>query len=112
MAVKKKYQYKIMYHNDRLQFDNTFKNNFPEFKESIEHYVTLENAYVMVNGIEGDKDQLNFSVIIFKDENKNCIIESKNYNFSPEINGNSLNFIMQAYMYLKTLPEYADAIDC
>lgn len=33
-------------------------------------------------------------------------------NFEHNINTDSTNIIRQGYEYLKTLPEYTDAIDC
>lgn len=38
------------------------------------------------------------------------IIRTDSYLFVPDLNG--LNFIRQAYLHLKTLPEFANAVDC
>jgi hypothetical protein len=37
-------------------------------------------------------------------------VKKESYQFTP--NMNSDNFIKQAYLHLKSLPEFADAVDC
>lgn len=34
------------------------------------------------------------------------------FDFTPSVADDAANFIEQAYVYLKTLPEFADAVDC
>jgi len=66
------------------------------------------SAYVKVVSITGSKTQLNAEVLFKSDSHK----FTKNYLFVPSVSIDSINFIAQAYEYLKTLPEFADAIDC
>jgi hypothetical protein len=66
----------------------------------------LGECYIKVVNIAGNKEALVFDVIFYKD--KEALI-NKVFNFVPNLDS---NFIKQAYEYLKTLPEYADAIDC
>ena len=46
----------------------------------------------------------------FFDTRENASLGSKEYEFSVDLEGP--HPIKQAYLYLKTLPEFADAIDC
>lgn len=64
------------------------------------------NAYIKVLTVSGSKEKLNITVL-FSDGSVNFY---RNYNFTPDLDGH--NFIKQAYLYLKTLPEFADATDC
>jgi hypothetical protein len=69
----------------------------------------LQNAYCKIYEISGSKENINFSVGISaqKDSEK---LDAAFYSFVPKLDGQ--NFIAQAYIHLKTLPEYAGATDC
>ena len=41
---------------------------------------------------------------------KDIKLAERSYSFSANLDGP--NFIKQAYLYLKTLPEFSDATDC
>lgn len=66
-----------------------------------------ENVYIKVADISGNKNQMSFSVAGAIGDVQ---VFSAAYTFTPDLNGE--NFIAQAYTHLKTLPEYADAVDC
>ena len=51
-------------------------------------------------------------VVFYADSSKEQVIEYKQYTFIPSVADGSANFIQQGYEYLKTLPEFADAVDC
>jgi len=68
--------------------------------------VNLDDVYVKIETISGDKKQL-MVFVSFKGFN---VSGSKTYTFSPDMNGP--NIVKQAYLHLKTLPEFADAVDC
>jgi hypothetical protein len=70
--------------------------------------ISFDNAYIKVESISGNKEQVEGMVIISSEDRKKILFSSF-YNFIPNMED---NFIKQAYLYLKTLPEYADAIDC
>ncbi len=78
------------------------KNNFEEFS-------IFENSYIKITNISGDKNKISCSLSFLKDKNKE-FISSSSYQFTPSLDGD--NFIKQAYLHLKTLPEFADAVDC
>ena len=64
-------------------------------------------CYVKVENVSASKSVATCTVSATKDEYK---IAQKQYGFTPNLNGE--NFITQAYEHLKTLPEFAGAIDC
>lgn len=69
--------------------------------------VLTADAYCKVSRISGDKSIVDFEVSEIVGTK---YIGISNYSFAPSLDGD--NFIAQAYAYLKTLPEFADAVDC
>lgn len=65
-----------------------------------------DSMYIKVQRVAGDKTLVNVDVLLTGDS----INGKRFYSFAPDLNGP--NFIKQAYDYLKTLPEFAGAIDC
>jgi hypothetical protein len=65
-------------------------------------------AICKVVSVNGNKKRLNFSVLHFGDGAK----FERSYSFEPSVADGSPNFIKQAYLYLKTLPEFSGAEDC
>lgn len=65
-----------------------------------------DNLYVKVERIITTKEAAN-AVVSFTGNNINGV---NNYEFRVSLEGE--NFIRQAYLHLKTLPEFADAEDC
>lgn len=82
------------------------------------HYeITIPNCYWKIdvgNGIEGGKTKLNVKMSCYKnkttaDTNKDEFT-SLNFEFVPDLDS-ATNFIAQAYIYAKTLPEFMGAAD-
>ena len=71
--------------------------------------ITVSQAYVKVQSVLGDKNNVAVEVAFFADSTQQPFT-NKRYEFTPDLDGS--NFIQQAYEYLKTLPEFADATDC
>jgi hypothetical protein len=71
--------------------------------------VTLANLYMKVASAFVTKQEIQAAVIALTAENSSSIF-TENYVFSLDIEGP--NPIKQAYEHLKTLPEFADAVDC
>jgi len=67
----------------------------------------VQDAYLRVDKIEGNKTVMSCVVNAYSE---NVIIDTKQHSFVIDVNGE--NFIKQAYLHLKTLPEFADAEDC
>lgn len=80
----------------------TLKNNFDENS-------TFANAYIKVESIVGNKNEIAAKVAWLKSADGN-VLTRKTYIFSPALDGQ--NFIAQAYLHLKSLPEFAGAADC
>lgn len=72
--------------------------------------VDVAQAYIRVEEVFGTKDNCVATVSWLKEENSKESFKGKQYSFVPNMDGN--NFIKQAYEHLKTLPEFAGAIDC
>lgn len=70
--------------------------------------LTLSNAYIRIDNVDGGKDAMGLSVSISDGERT----LHKSYVFTPSVANDSENFIRQGYEYLKTLPEFAGAADC
>lgn len=64
--------------------------------------------YIKVKNIQGDKNTVVASVLYSSDK---CIFE-KTFSVPVVVNQTSQNFIKQIYEHLKTLPEFANAMDC
>lgn len=73
--------------------------------------VSFEDAYHKITFLAGNKEKMNITLGIYNKEQNN-LIEEKYYIFAPSVDDGSTDFIEQAYIYVKTLPEYADAVDC
>lgn len=64
------------------------------------------NAVVKVNSVTGTKETATADVRFIVGNNS----FAKPYKFTPKMDSD--NFIKQAYEHLKTLPEFAEAVDC
>ena len=73
--------------------------------------IKVDSAYHKVSKVIGDKESINVYVEISKEKEEQPF-KVLNYLFKPDVDELSFNFIKQAYLHLKTLPEFADAIDC
>ena len=66
------------------------------------------SAYVKVASISGNKQNL-LANINFKGDTQEF---NKQYEIPVSVESGAPNFIAQVYEHLKTLPEFAEAIDC
>jgi hypothetical protein len=71
--------------------------------------VEIPNAYIKISKVECTKNQMNFFIDI-KQNSSEIPFLNKVEKLDYDING--VNPIKQAYLYLKTLPEFAGAVDC
>ena len=70
--------------------------------------ITVTDAYLKVWQISGDKSQIKFGLGYFSTANSE-MFDSKTFEMAYDIDGE--NSIRQAYEYLKSLPDFADAGD-
>ena len=69
--------------------------------------VTVVDSYIKVESVDACKDNATALVSVSKNGHQYRVAK---YEFTPDLEGE--NFIKQAYLHLKTLPEFADAEDC
>ena len=72
---------------------------------------TVEDGYIKIGTVEGDKTQLRIYLEYKKDDVSPTLMR-KEYTFAPSVEEGSENFIKQGYLYLKSLPEFSGALDC
>lgn len=80
--------------------------------ETKKHYdgeLVCKTAYWRVDQLAGNKAGMTITVNAYS-EPSGLLLSSKQCFFVPELNTD--NFIKQAYLHLKTLPEFSDAVDC
>ena len=70
---------------------------------------SLSDAYLKVSTYRGDKFMLSFNLDV-KAAQESTSLTTKVYSCQYDLEGP--NPIKQAYLHLKTLPEFADAVDC
>ncbi len=70
--------------------------------------LVVVGAYIRVNNLCGNKSSLGITVGIYTSTDN--LITTSDYQFDYNVDG--ANPFVQAYEYIKTLPEYTDAIDC
>jgi hypothetical protein len=71
--------------------------------------IILKDSYVRVNSVYWDKHQTTGNVDVCDSITK-ATLKTVAYSFASTMDGG--NFVKQTYEFLKTLPEFADAIDC
>lgn len=69
-----------------------------------------DTQYIKIEYISGNAKQLTIVIHIYNNNSKESFIEGISYLFTPNLDG--YNFIKQGYEYIKSLPEYTDAVDC
>jgi hypothetical protein len=71
---------------------------------------TAQDAYHQIDSVFlMDKETMSFNLTSYKTPDLPAF---KTVGYGCDYNLNGANPIAQAYYYLKTLPEFADAIDC
>jgi hypothetical protein len=68
------------------------------------------DAYIQVIHVSGSKDRAACNVRTRKESANGGIVSDTVEEFTPDMDGP--NFIKQAYLHLKALPEFAGAVDC
>ncbi|MEK5181727.1 hypothetical protein [Paenibacillus odorifer] len=82
---------------------------------TLESGLIIEQAYIRVQGLNGNKGVVAISLEIFLTrelcEEGKSPIAFLSFAFEPDENEDSPRWDKQAYKYLKTLPEFYGAID-
>lgn len=85
-----------------LQKSITLKTNF-------DTDIAFPTAYIKVRSVNMSKEFAQMNVDFHSDANGK-VVNMKQYDFVATLEGN--NPIKQAYLHLKTLPEFAGSVDC
>lgn len=72
--------------------------------------LTCDAAYVRVEHVMATKSKANVQACWYAKPSGYPCLQSSTHSFDYDLNGE--NLIKQAYLHLKTLPEFAYAIDC
>jgi hypothetical protein len=75
----------------------------------------IKNAYCRIAYVAGDKRSMSVRINCFKSKEAADMEPPAHWvvvSFIPDMNAGSANFIAQAYVHLKTLPEFSGATDC
>jgi hypothetical protein len=73
--------------------------------------IIFAKSYIRIDNFYGNKQLITLSVGVYDNASTDKFeIIKMGVSFVPDLEG--FNFIAQGYDYLKTLPEFAKAIDC
>ena len=75
----------------------------------VDQDVTFTDAYIRVSAFQGDKKNVRSSVD-FLTAAEGDLLKREDYSFEHNLLAG--NVLSQTYNYLKTLPEFANAVDC
>lgn len=74
--------------------------------------VSHPNAYIAVTEYDGYKNTVSFVATVYADSTKEEAVARISYTIPHNATDGAANVIRQAYMHLKTRPEFAGAQDC
>lgn len=84
-------------------------------KVTLKNDIQVDNAYIRIDTVSGSKDSLNISVNSYVSQDAfndgKSYLEQNFFTFTPSVEESAVNFIKQAYEYLKSLPEFEYAVD-
>jgi hypothetical protein len=80
-----------------------------QLTDNFDERITFQNAYIKVIHVSSTKEMGIITYKLFKGQSEKELVE-KVIQFSIDLDGP--NPIKQAYQFLKTLPEFSDAVDC
>ena len=80
-----------------------------ELIDNFNESIFIQNAYVHITQVSSTKNTCMATCKIFRSKNKDEL-EQRFVEFDLDLEGP--NPIKQAYLHLKSLPEFADAVDC
>jgi hypothetical protein len=67
-------------------------------------------SYCKVTHVLASKDAAEATMVARKNTSDGELVTTQVFSFVPDLSGS--NFIAQAYLHIKTLPEFAGATDC
>ncbi|MEK4697922.1 hypothetical protein MKX31_28740 [Bacillus sp. FSL M8-0063] len=86
-----------------------------KLNKSLGSGITLDGAYMKITNINGNKETLDLSICFYVNyqacKEGKTPVEYANHKFKPSVAPVSDNFLKQGYLFLKTLPEFLNALD-
>ncbi|MEK4157591.1 hypothetical protein NYE27_21080 [Paenibacillus sp. FSL R10-2779] len=86
-----------------------------EILKTLNTGITLSNAYARIEGMSVTKESIMFGLVYYADKqaavSDKSFVAFEQYYFVPSVADNAPNYHKQGYEYLKTLPEFVDAVD-
>ncbi|RFB07678.1 hypothetical protein DZB88_30365 [Bacillus sp. OE] len=83
--------------------------------KTLNNGLPVYNVYARIDIVSGSKNGLDFSLNYYATRDSflsgKPYLQQEMYHFVPSIENDSPNFIKQAYLHLKTLEEFKNAID-
>lgn len=80
-----------------------------------EHGINLPESYIRIDEQSGGKPGISLRVRFYVSQDKALSgkqwLQEQIISFSPSVEDGSSNFIEQGYEYLKSLPDFSNAID-
>lgn len=78
--------------------------------------IEVKESYARIQSIDGDKEKMSLMLFYYKDhgsfaEGKAPFFHQQ-YAFEPSVADDAPNYHKQGYEFIKTLPDFANAIDC
>lgn len=82
---------------------------------TLENGISVNQSYARIDTVSGYKGGIDITVNYYVTnqsfiDNKSYL-KQEMYSFTPSVEEDSPNFIKQGYEYVKTLPEFENAID-
>lgn len=74
--------------------------------------VQYDNCYCQIDSVTGGKENMGLCLNILTSHENGHLLDRVYYSFVPSVTDKATNYHKQGYEYLKTLPEFTDAIDC
>ena len=100
----------VSYMNERNTIENLTQYD-KTLQETIIKSITATDIYTKIDKIEGNNKFLKITICFLDKKDGVSISSNVAYTFTPSVEDTAANFYKQGYEYLKTLDEYADAID-
>lgn len=71
----------------------------------------IPDAYIRIDNLLGDKNSMQIVIGVYKNITDRLLIKQYKHVFKPLLESDK-NIFVQAYNYIKTLPEFVSAVDC
>lgn len=79
-------------------------------KSHVFNNIEVDNAYIRISHISGTKELIKVTIQYSKDKNS-PYYHVESYEFEPDLVDGRVNFIRQAYIYIKTLDKFTGSTD-